>query len=45
MTATPDLSGLKALLGETGWSDDESELAPHLTEWRGRVRCCCPSPA
>ena len=42
MTATPDLSGLKALLGETGWSDDESELAPHLTEWRGRWKGATP---
>jgi FAD/FMN-containing dehydrogenase len=36
MTATPDLSGLKALIGDQGWSEDPDRLAPHLTEWRGR---------
>jgi len=36
MTATPDLAGLKALIGDRGWSEDEGEIAPHLIEWRGR---------
>lgn len=29
---------LKAIVGEKGWSVDADELAPHLTEWRGRLR-------
>jgi len=27
---------LKAALGEGGWTEDAFEIAPHLTEWRGR---------
>ena len=38
MTSTHDLSGLKALLGDKGWSDDPDIIAPHLVEWRGRWR-------
>jgi len=27
---------LKAATGPSGWSEDPHEIAPHLTEWRGR---------
>jgi FAD/FMN-containing dehydrogenase len=29
---------LKAIVGNNGWISDPTELAPHLTEWRDRVR-------
>ncbi|HYG28561.1 MAG TPA: FAD-binding oxidoreductase [Caulobacteraceae bacterium] len=30
------LSRLKAVLGESGWSEDAERIAPKLVEWRGR---------
>ncbi len=30
------LDRLKAVVGETGWSDSAAELEPKLTEWRGK---------
>ena len=30
------IAALKAALGPGGWSEDAFEIAPHLTEWRGR---------
>ena len=30
------LDALKAALGPGGWTDDPSDIAPWLTEWRGR---------
>ena len=36
-----DLAGvlpkLRAIVGERGWTDEPAKLAPHLSEWRGRV--------
>ncbi|MGI4877011.1 MAG: FAD-binding oxidoreductase [Janthinobacterium lividum] len=32
------LTALKAAVGEGNWTDDPAELAPHLVDWRGRVR-------
>jgi FAD/FMN-containing dehydrogenase len=29
---------LKSALGPKGWSEDASELAPHITDWRGRYQ-------
>ena len=29
---------LKAIVGDSGWSNDPDVLAPHLTEWRDRIR-------
>jgi FAD/FMN-containing dehydrogenase len=31
------LPTLRAIVGEQGWTDDPAKLAPHLSEWRGRV--------
>src|SRR5256714_1586557 len=33
---------LKAAVGPEGWSEDPGEIAPHLTEWRGRWRGTTP---
>jgi FAD/FMN-containing dehydrogenase len=30
------IAELKAALGDGGWTEDAFEIAPHLTEWRGR---------
>jgi len=32
------LDELKAIVGTSGWTTDATELEPHLTEWRDRVR-------
>ena len=32
------LAALKSALGDGGWTDDPSEIAPWLTEWRNRWR-------
>ena len=52
MTDTPTLSqtaltdtvrdALKSALGPKGWSEDASELAPHVEDWRGRYRGSTP---
>ena len=39
VTSSPSpavLDALKAALGPGGWTDDPSDIAPWLTEWRGR---------
>ena len=30
------LASLKSIVGERGYSDNAAEIAPHLTEWRGK---------
>lgn len=40
--APESLSVLKAAVGEGGWTDDPSEIAPWLTEWRNRWRGATP---
>lgn len=45
MTVRPSadvLQKLKAAAGAGGWSDDASEIAPHLVEWRDRWRGATP---
>ena len=32
------LDDLKTIVGPRGWTSDERDLEPHLTEWRGAVR-------
>lgn len=34
--------GIKAAVGSGGWSDDPDVRAPHLVDWRGRVRGASP---
>jgi FAD/FMN-containing dehydrogenase len=36
MIATDTIARLKAILGAEGFSEDPTEIAPHLEEWRGR---------
>jgi len=36
------LERLRAIVGAAGASDDISDLAPHLTEWRGRYKGATP---
>lgn len=36
LVAPSVIADLKAAVGPEGWTDDAFELAPHLTEWRGR---------
>lgn len=40
MPTTAALDALKAAAGS--WSDDPAVLAPHLVDWRGKVRGCSP---
>jgi FAD/FMN-containing dehydrogenase len=35
---TDTIARLKDAAGPKGWSDDASEIAPHLTEWRGKYQ-------
>jgi FAD/FMN-containing dehydrogenase len=35
---TDTVARLKDAAGPKGWSDDASEIAPHLTEWRGKYQ-------
>ena len=45
MTRKPSndvLNRLKSAAGTGGWSDDASEIAPHLVEWRERYRGATP---
>ncbi|HSC60063.1 MAG TPA: FAD-binding oxidoreductase [Rhizomicrobium sp.] len=35
---TDTIARLKDILGPKGWTDDPSEIAPHLKEWRGKYR-------
>ena len=30
------LAALKSVLGDGGWTEDPTEIAPWLTEWRNR---------
>lgn len=32
------LNRLRAIVGHSGWTSDEDELAPHLNEWRGKYQ-------
>jgi len=32
------LDRLRAIVGPSGWTSDAKDLAPHLTEWRGRYQ-------
>jgi FAD/FMN-containing dehydrogenase len=32
------MAALKAAVGPAGWRDDPADLAPHLTDWRGKYR-------
>lgn len=36
--AIASLDALKSALGPRGWSEDKSEIAPHLNDWRGQYR-------
>lgn len=36
LVAPSVIADLKAAVGPEGWTDDAFDLAPHLTEWRGR---------
>ncbi len=38
MIAPETVSRLKAVCGVQGFSDDPAEIAPHLTEWRGKYQ-------
>ena len=33
-TSAAALAALKSALGDGGWTDDPTEIAPWLTEWR-----------
>ena len=35
---TDTIARLKDMLGPKGWTDDPSEIAPHLKEWRGKYQ-------
>ena len=35
---TDTIARLKDILGPKGWTDDPSEIAPHLKEWRGKYQ-------
>ncbi|HTT83597.1 MAG TPA: FAD-binding oxidoreductase [Rhizomicrobium sp.] len=40
--ATAILDRLKSAVGARGFSEDAADIAPHLTEWRGRYRGMTP---
>src|SRR5436190_11869196 len=38
MVSPETIARLKTIVGEKGFANDPAEIAPHLTEWRGRWR-------